>query len=594
MFFSAVLILAGFSVAKNAADGISLFKELLMNKKLFFPILILLISLLAISPLVAREAQGLEPLPEALNISMPQANPHGIVTAAGSVPGDGIKKEVLPRTVDLRGFLPPVDNQGQIGSCAAWSTVYYAKTIQENQERGWGAENPAHQYSPLFTYNQITKGVNRGTAIVEHMILMEKLGAAPLSAFPYPHDINIQPDEKALNAAGKYMAASHKSLEEYDSETKTWSVDLQAVKMALAEGFPVVGGFQVYGNFYHYKGGIYDRAEGAASGGHAMCIVGYDDRKGALLIVNSWGSDWGEDGFLWLDYDLFDSLCIYGCVVMYDTIDSVPDKISAPADLSGTKGVYTDRIELSWQPVERAEYYLVYKVSNREGKLKEIARTQEPTFTDSDLPQGVNYIYAVKSGRQGVSGAIESDFSEITEGWTAEEHNPPGIPANLSYGFTAENPVLVWDPVDEADGYNVYRWSPEDESFMLTGTSEDGAYTDFSFSDISQDGLVYYIVQACNRYGEGYPSDSIAVLKDTVIEDKGDEEIVINDAGDDDEADASEQEKFEGGFYRTEYFDYEYSMARFREYYEQEMKAFRDFQKKEEDAFEAWKKKNSM
>ena len=55
----------------------------------------------------------------------------------------------------------------------------YAKTIQENQERRWGAGRADNQCSPLFTYNQITRGVNTGIAIQDHMVLMQKLGAAP-------------------------------------------------------------------------------------------------------------------------------------------------------------------------------------------------------------------------------------------------------------------------------------------------------------------------------------------------------------------------------------------------------------------------------
>ena len=50
-------------------------------------------------------------------------------------------------------------------------------------------------------------------------------------------------------------------------------------------------------------------------GGHAVCAVGYDDSKvivnpsnqksskGALLIRNSWGSSWGDNGYGWLPYD---------------------------------------------------------------------------------------------------------------------------------------------------------------------------------------------------------------------------------------------------------------------------------------------------
>jgi C1A family cysteine protease len=41
--------------------------------------------------------------------------------------------------------------------------------------------------------------------------------------------------------------------------------------------------------------------------GHAMCVVGYDDNKygGAFEIQNSWGTDWGNDGYIWINYNDF-------------------------------------------------------------------------------------------------------------------------------------------------------------------------------------------------------------------------------------------------------------------------------------------------
>jgi C1A family cysteine protease len=42
-------------------------------------------------------------------------------------------------------------------------------------------------------------------------------------------------------------------------------------------------------------------------GGHAMCVIGYDDRKegGAFQIMNSWGNDWGVNGIGWVLYKDF-------------------------------------------------------------------------------------------------------------------------------------------------------------------------------------------------------------------------------------------------------------------------------------------------
>jgi hypothetical protein len=37
-------------------------------------------------------------------------------------------------------------------------------------------------------------------------------------------------------------------------------------------------------------------------GGHAMCVIGYDDRKQAFQLMNSWGTDWGNNGVAWVRY----------------------------------------------------------------------------------------------------------------------------------------------------------------------------------------------------------------------------------------------------------------------------------------------------
>ncbi len=537
-----------------------------------------------------QEAMGLEPLPSALNQSMPQAQPKGIVTDNNSAPGDGIETIALPSKVDLSEFLPPVRSQGAIGSCSAWSTVYYAKTIQENQERMWGADTPEHQYSPLFTYNQITGGVNRGTSIISHMILIEKQGVPTLSNFPHTDNINILPDESVLTNAGNYKASSYRKLDQYDYKEKTWSVDLQTVKTTLAEGVPVVGGFTVYENFHSYRGGIYNKTEGRALGGHAMCIVGYDDNLNAFRIVNSWGTHWGEKGFLWLSYDIFEKLCVSGCAVMVDVIDTVPDIVPAPARIIGTKGVYTDHIELTWEETENTNFYLVYKVDNEDGVLKEITRTTENSYSDESLPPGVTYIYAVKSGRTINSKNLISDFSEITEGWTGEEKSVPGIPTELAYTFYDKNPLLIWEPVENTLGYNVYRWSSGKEAFLKIGSSTDSTYMDRSFDLIPEAGIIFYIVEAYNKQGPGFATDNLSILKEITPAPPEKEIIITGEISDDKVAAVSRQTAFNGNYYRTDYFDYEYTMNQFKEYHEKEMEAFRNFQKEEKSSFEDWKK----
>lgn len=64
--------------------------------------------------------------------------------------------------------------------------------------------------------------------------------------------------------------------------------------------FPILVGKDTFDNF---KGsGLYKRKEGESTYSHTVCCIGYDDLKGAWLIKNSMGKDWGDNGYFWLPY----------------------------------------------------------------------------------------------------------------------------------------------------------------------------------------------------------------------------------------------------------------------------------------------------
>jgi hypothetical protein len=90
-------------------------------------------------------------------------------------------------------------------------------------------------------------------------------------------------------------------------------LDLYAIKQNLAQGAPVAIGMMVGQSFMQPMMGqdVWQPEESDRSmtgfGGHAMCVVGYDDKKygGSFLLMNSWGPEWGNNGFAWVHYDDF-------------------------------------------------------------------------------------------------------------------------------------------------------------------------------------------------------------------------------------------------------------------------------------------------
>ena len=72
-------------------------------------------------------------------------------------------------------------------------------------------------------------------------------------------------------------------------------------KRAVSAG-PVLAGMKVFEDFLAYHSGVYRHAIGNPVGNHAVCVVGYDDGDGAWLVKNSWGRQFGDEGFFRIAY----------------------------------------------------------------------------------------------------------------------------------------------------------------------------------------------------------------------------------------------------------------------------------------------------
>jgi C1A family cysteine protease len=85
-------------------------------------------------------------------------------------------------------------------------------------------------------------------------------------------------------------------------------IGLEQMRQCLAEGYPFVFGFSVYTAFESpavaQTGVLNLPVTGEKQlGGHAVCAVGYDDTAKTVLVRNSWGADWGMDGYFTIPYD---------------------------------------------------------------------------------------------------------------------------------------------------------------------------------------------------------------------------------------------------------------------------------------------------
>ena len=158
---------------------------------------------------------------------------------------DDNSKNPLPESVSLLKFAPDRQNQGQQGSCVAWSSVYAARTIVEAASTNQPGNSTA--YSPAFVYNQIGLEGCQGAYIQNAMEFMATKGVVAYNDFPYDdQDCSRQPNSTLENKATQNKLHGFTRLTDGES---TQGINVRAVKEHLAKDAPVVIGMMVGGSF---------------------------------------------------------------------------------------------------------------------------------------------------------------------------------------------------------------------------------------------------------------------------------------------------------------------------------------------------------
>ncbi len=219
---------------------------------------------------------------------------------------------------DNSGFLPPVGSQGSQGSCTAWAVGYYFKSYQENKEANRTdatlRADANNICSPAFIYHLIHADGDYGSYFDDAFNVLNTLGCCSLVKMPYDDsDYTSWPSTQAfIDAMPRKTVTPSNGYNENYIKLET-DDDLDSLKQLLLNGYVVVFGISVYDNYLNISdyNNIYALADktGSNYGGHAQCIVGFDDTietpdgTGAFRVVNSWGTDWGDSGFYWISYE---------------------------------------------------------------------------------------------------------------------------------------------------------------------------------------------------------------------------------------------------------------------------------------------------
>ena len=202
----------------------------------------------------------------------------------------------LPSECDLRPSMPPVYDQGQLGSCTG--NAIAAAMEYERERQGLSDFIP----SRLFVYYneralEGTVSSDSGAVIRDGIKVVNSDGVCPETLWPYDIGMfSVKPPKRCYVAAETDKAVQYEAIQ-----------TLGDLKDAIASNLSVVFGFTVYQSFESpavAQSGVLPMPEPgeATVGGHAVVAVGYSDSKNQVIVRNSWGASWGDHGYFYMPY----------------------------------------------------------------------------------------------------------------------------------------------------------------------------------------------------------------------------------------------------------------------------------------------------
>jgi C1A family cysteine protease len=202
-----------------------------------------------------------------------------------------------PSRVDLRAYMPPIYDQGDLGSCVAQAVGSTLQYLQKKQKRKWFVP------SRLFIYYNSrlidgTISMDCGTYIRSGIKAVNKYGGPEEILWPYVIlKFATQPESNVYTEGQEHQLLRYERV----------SQKIDIIESRLSQGFPIVLGIAIYDSFIDARANRsgyirMPKRKEKLLGGHAIVLVGYNRAKKRFICRNSWGSQWGLKGNFTIPY----------------------------------------------------------------------------------------------------------------------------------------------------------------------------------------------------------------------------------------------------------------------------------------------------
>ncbi|CAL1268206.1 unnamed protein product [Larinioides sclopetarius] len=210
-----------------------------------------------------------------------------------------------------RDLITPVRNQGDCGSSWAFSTAALASDRLAIESLGQEKKELSPQH--LLSCQRRGQRACKGGHLDKAWYFMRKKGITTTKCFPYLGKADVKCPFNNGNSAGKVRCPTGTEDDVYFS-TPPYRVGPkeEEIMRELYFNGPVQATFRVNSDFFLYKSGVYHHIESLTAGlpqafrqqdWHSIRILGWGtdvvDGKNIKywLCANSWGEEWGENGY---------------------------------------------------------------------------------------------------------------------------------------------------------------------------------------------------------------------------------------------------------------------------------------------------------